>query len=248
MSLRRIASVLLLVVSVNASVGRAQGVWIVTESWGAAGRGVVVFDDAGGAGGVRLPDQATQFRVWRLNEDRALPPVVHQPGQSRMEFAVDREEADATFGLSHDFGVIQHRDTLIRLCCHAKSHIAAAPSTWRNVRVRQRMPLELSVSREGPRFSFQVRFAGRRLATTRVTVFSPERLRTDGLTDGDGRFACELPHSGIYGIRTEFVDSKPGERNGERYPATHHIATLTFPAEVVPQKIAALVAHQIGTK
>ena len=178
----------------------------------------------------------SRTQIWRMSDVRKCMPVEFAIAEKSLVADGLTNDPGSTYVMSLDCGVTSAGGEPNRICLHAKSHTSADHSTWRTVCDAKRLPLEIVSTRDRHRFKFSVSFNGKSLANPVVTVRGTDAFLHEVQGDEQGQVICELPQSGMYGISTAFVDSRPGEFGGQKFVETRHFSTLTLPIEVIPSR------------
>lgn len=212
---------------------RADHLWIIPEPVGFDARVHVCINHEW------QPDRLQRLskaQLWRISDVKACKPVEVAIDEKSLIAKGLTDDPGSTYAMSYDCGVSFTDGEPNRVYLHAKSHTSADLSTWRTLCDAKRFPLEIVSTRDRNRFKFSVSFNGKSLAYPVVTVRGPDAFVREVQGDAQGQFSCELPQSGMYGICTTFVDSRPGDLGGQAFIETRHLSTLTLPIEVIPSR------------
>lgn len=76
--------------------------------------------------------------------------------------------------------------------------------------------------------TFFLRFKGKPLAKTEVTVFGPPKWEKRFYSDENGRIEIATPWPGQYVLEAAHVEDKAGQTDGNAYAKIRHVSTLTF--------------------
>ena len=107
-----------------------------------------------------------------------------------------------------------------------------AAATLNDANRSVQLPLELFAQSEGAsKVLVTFKHGTQPVGKTAILLFEPNALQPRTLiTDANGRTRFETKDSGLYGLRANWNDGKPGEFNGKKYALTRHYTTLTFHA------------------
>lgn len=80
---------------------------------------------------------------------------------------------------------------------------------------------------------FTLLFGGHSVPDTKVNLASSHGWEKSFKTDSEGRVTFSLPWKGQYLAQASHVDENPGEKDGQAYDRTRHVATLFFTTDSI---------------
>jgi len=144
----------------------------------------------------------------------------------RAKFPKDRPVV--VFGVT-DAGVTQRGDNPPFLTWYYPKAILG-DAFASNASLGEAAPMEIEPVHEGDKVRFRVRFSGKPLPNAEVTIGVPadgDAKDETAKTDMDGMTAS-FSARGRYCVAARKLDETPGERDGKKYSAVRHVATLVF--------------------
>lgn len=132
------------------------------------------------------------------------------------------------FGSSQFYGVLDKTKEgrgVFRLMYFAKS-----AQTLADANATLKLPVELFARAEsGGNIVVTATRDGQPYQNAKVDVYLPGQDKATSLTsDAKGEIRFETKGTGLYGIKTAWVDETPGKAEGKAYPFTRNYSTLTF--------------------
>jgi len=211
------------------TVSRAHFLWLLTEPGENSGRVHVYFGEAAEPDDPDLLDRVTKAQVWSVGR-RGEPQLLSlEKGDDSLTTELAGSASQNTLILKHSYGVLTRGDASFVLNYYAKTYPFVLPGTWHEVDDAERLPLEITPTRDGRSTVLHVTWQGSPAPNCEVVIAGPgleERL--EGTTDEAGAFRCSLPEAGAYSIRARLVQNKSGEQDGKAYDSVRHYSTLTL--------------------
>lgn len=170
-----------------------------------------------------LLDRLAGADVWEVRGDGTTEPLTVKKGESSLETPVAKA-GPAAFALQKDYGVLSRNGESFSLVYYAKTF--AGPEAW-EISPGERSRLDLVPRRDGEQLTLTVLWNGKPLADAEVTVQGGVDFE-EGKTDAEGRFTCKTTGRELYSIRAKHVEAAAGEKDGKKFDATRHYATLTL--------------------
>jgi N-acetylneuraminic acid mutarotase/uncharacterized GH25 family protein len=230
MSFIRYATSGLLAAALMTSAARAHFLWIVPDATEHPQQVHVYFGEEAAPDDPEFLPKVSDSQVWvvggRREKAQALELKLHE---GDLAAKIPEKSASQPVVLQKNYGVISKGDAPFLLKYYAKAYPSVLPGSWEAVSDAKLLPFEITPQWKGSQLEFEVRWQGKPLAGSQVTVVGPGiEEKIQGETDAQGHFACNIPAAGLYSIRARMIDETPGELDGKAYKSAKHYTTLSL--------------------
>ncbi|MDA1159766.1 MAG: hypothetical protein O2983_09170, partial [Planctomycetota bacterium] len=176
-----------------------------------------------------LLDRIIKAEAWSVG-GRGKPETLSlSKGEDALNATLPEKLQQNAVVLKHTYGVLTRGQSSFLLNYYAKSYPFALPGTWNVIGDKERLPLEITPTREGNTTIFQLTWRGEPSANNEIVIVGPRiKHKLEGTTDESGNFQYELPAAGVYSIRHKLTEAGQGTHNEEKYESIRHYTTLTL--------------------
>ncbi|NQV27257.1 MAG: hypothetical protein HQ518_23155 [Rhodopirellula sp.] len=220
---------LMTLVMLSPAIARAHFLWLVIEPAIEPARVQVYFGEAAEPDDPDLLDRVVKAEVWSAGGRGKLQPLVLKKNEESLTAALtDRTQQNPAI-LKYTYGVVTRGDSTFLLNYYAKTYPFSLPGTWQEIHDAERLPLEISPTRDGNSTVLRVSWKGEGAPGCGVVIAGPGiDGKLEGSTDEAGDFRCELPEAGTYSIRARLIEDQTGKFEDKEYSTIRHYSTLTL--------------------
>jgi N-acetylneuraminic acid mutarotase len=219
------------------AVSQAHFLWLLHDP--VTGKAQVYFSELAEPDDPALLEKCVKAEVWAVAGRGEPKPLTLTKTAETLEATLDSAAKESALILRHQYGVMSRGGESFLLNYYAKTYPFPMPKTWRAVKNTDKLPLEVTPTRQGKQMTFHVTWNDKPLPAATVTIVGPGiEKKLEGNADEAGNFTCELPQGGVFSIRVKQTETAAGKFEDKEFKSIRHYSTLTLhyePSSLTPQ-------------